>query len=322
MIGRRPSGGRWRGSDQPADARIATIRSSTPAAIVRLSARGRVTAGSPTANRVTALVSCWKPVASALTSLATIRSSCLRSSFDAGVRLEVVGLGREADERLPGRLVGTQPGEDVGGRLEHDLGRAVVLLELVIGRIDRTEVGHRRRHHDDVAGRGEPLELGLHLGRGLDTHDLDADRRRPVDRRHERHLRTAARRFLGDRVSLLAAAAVGDDAHGVDRLARAAGADDHLETVHVGRCEQSVDGGDDRLGRGQPALAGIAAGETAPIPARRRARHASAAWRCCRPPPGAPTSRCASPGRSSPAPAWRAARSSAGRSTIRRGRRR
>ena len=33
---------------------MATIRSSTPAAIVRLSARGRVIAGSPTANRVTA----------------------------------------------------------------------------------------------------------------------------------------------------------------------------------------------------------------------------------------------------------------------------
>src|SRR5690606_5455191 len=59
---------------RPAVPRIWTIRSTTAAAIVRLSASGTPTGGSPGANRVTALVSCRNPVAGAPTSLATTRS--------------------------------------------------------------------------------------------------------------------------------------------------------------------------------------------------------------------------------------------------------
>jgi hypothetical protein len=49
-----------------------------------------------------------------------------------GVGLELIGLGGEADQGLTDRLAGTQPGEYVGGGLEHDLGNAFVLLELAV----------------------------------------------------------------------------------------------------------------------------------------------------------------------------------------------
>ena len=47
---------------------------------------------------------------------------------------EPLGLGREADHDLPGALARAELGEDVGGRLEHDLGHAVALLHLLAAR--------------------------------------------------------------------------------------------------------------------------------------------------------------------------------------------
>ena len=72
-----------------------------------------------------------------------------------GVLHEVVGLGREPDEHLTRRLVATEVDEEVVGGLEHDLGDAVVLLELAVGR--RLRVGSRRPR--------PPCTMTSHVGR-------------------------------------------------------------------------------------------------------------------------------------------------------------
>ena len=85
---------------------------------------------------------------------------------------DVVGLGREADQHLPGPGAPAQLGQDVGGGLEDDLGRSGVLLDLAGGPGGGPEVGHRGGHDDDV-GLVRPVQHGLgHLGRRLDGHDL------------------------------------------------------------------------------------------------------------------------------------------------------
>ena len=63
--------------------------------------------------------------------------------------------------------------------------------------------------------------------------------------------------------------------------------------------EHPFDFGDDPLGRRQATLAGVAAGQPALVGFDDVHAAAAQAWRCCRRPPGAPTSRCASPGRRS-----------------------
>ena len=151
---------------------------------------------------------------------------------------------------------------------------------------------------------------------------LGAGRRGQADRRDQRHLGTQRQRLGGDGVALLAAAAVGDDPHGVDRLAGATGGDDDVQPGECAATEHPLDLGDDPLRRwpGGPCPSRHRPG--GPRRARRRARRGGAAWRCCRRRPGAPTSRCASPGRRSPGHGWPAGRWSADRSTARRRRRR
>ena len=163
----------------------------------------------------------------------------------------------------------------------------------------------RRRRHDG----GEAFHRLLHLGRGLDAARPRRQRGRPVDGGDQRDGGTASGGLGGDRVALLAGAAVGDHAHGVDRFAGAAGADDDLAARP-----------DPAAPNSRSTAATIASGDASrPAPESPPASRPDfgfddvdaarrAAWRCCRRPPGAPTSRCASPGRSSPAPGWRAAR--------------
>src|SRR3954467_5883118 len=47
-----------------------------------------------------------------------------------GVGHDIGGFGGEADQQLPRALARTEPGEDVGRRFEHDLGRTGILLHL------------------------------------------------------------------------------------------------------------------------------------------------------------------------------------------------
>src|SRR5918996_1905064 len=95
-----------------------------------------------------------------------------RQLLPAG-RLQVVGLGGEADEHLFGGSL-AQLAEDVGRGFEDHLGHAGLLLQL--GLRDRlgTEVRDGRRHHDRI-GTIEPREHRVaHLLRGLDRDDLRA----------------------------------------------------------------------------------------------------------------------------------------------------
>ena len=149
--------------------------------------------------------------------------------------------------------------------LEHDLGDALVLLELAVRRFLGPEVGDRGGHHDDVGRRRPGQHRVLHLGRGLDRHDLDARRRGPADGGDEGDVGAPAGRDLGDGVALLARRAVGDDAHRVDRLAGAARGDQHPDPGEVVRAPATrVGRGGDDVGRvGEPALADVAAGEAA-----------------------------------------------------------
>ena len=82
-----------------------------------------------------------------------------------------------------------------------------------------------------------------------------------VDGADDRHLGTLRGRLGGDRVALLAAAAVGDHAHGVDRLTCAAGADDDTDPGQRPGAEHPLDGGDDRRRVGQAAGPDVTAGQ-------------------------------------------------------------
>ena len=266
----------------------------------------------PSASRMTArLVSTSKPASGCEMSLATMRSSRLRAQL-VGRVLDAGRRSRPRSRRAPGpaRLSRPSVDEEVVGGLEHDLGDALVLLELAVGGCLGPEVGDRRRHHDDVGVGGPAEHRVLHLGSAVSTGTISTPggAGRPMVVTSV----TSAPRAgggLGDRVALLARRAVADEAHRVDRLAGAAGGDQHprprrgrrRRREHARRPRRRCRR--DRRGGPRP---------TSP-PARRptrgrpRAHPARAAWRGSPGPPGAPTSRCAWPAPRAPAHGWRAA---------------
>ena len=108
---------------------------------------------------------------------------------------------------------------------------------------------HRRLH---LRPRSRPATRSAPAGAGRSTVDTSVT------------VAPRASGLGGDRVALLAAAAVGDDAHGVDRFAGAAGGDDDMRApCEVTGTEHPLDRGDDPLRVGQAARAGVAAGEAA-----------------------------------------------------------
>ena len=71
-----------------------------------------------------------------------------------------------------------------------------------------------------------------HLLRALDFDALDAARRRNLHRSADQHdFGAGFARRLRDRVAHLAGAAIADEPHGIDRLARRSGGDDDLQAV-------------------------------------------------------------------------------------------
>ena len=105
------------------------------------------------------------------------------------------------------------------------------LLDLLVGDGDGPEVGDGRGHHDDVGGRRcAPARPAPSRRRSSTCTTLDAGGDGPVDRGDEGDLRRRAERGLfGDGVALLARRSVGDEPHRVDRLAGAAGGDEHAQ---------------------------------------------------------------------------------------------
>ena len=126
------------------------------------------------------------------------------------------------------------------------------------------EVGDGGRHDDHVGLGGPAQHGGFHLGGGLDRDDLDA---RPDRAGHggDEGDRGPPRRggLLGDGVALLARRAVADEADRIDRLAGAAGGDEHAHAGQVPGSGASVDGGHDVGRLGQAAGPHVAAGQTA-----------------------------------------------------------
>ena len=124
------------------------------------------------------MVSTSKPASGCATSLRDDQVEALaRAACSAALLDEVVGLGREADQHLARALVAPEVDEDVVGGLEHDLGDAVVLLELAVRRRLGPEVGDRRRHHDRRRRRRRRASTASCISAAVSTaHDLDARR--------------------------------------------------------------------------------------------------------------------------------------------------
>ena len=205
-----------------------------------------------------------KPMSARDTSFSTTRSRPLRSSFArARSTPSAPGLGREADEHLARPACGADGREDVVGRLELERPGALALV-LRVERARRPVVGDGGGHQHDVGRGGLRQGLALELGRGLDVDDL------PEARPHLRvgddgdHLGAAARRLVGERRAHPARAAVAEEAHGVERLARAArGDEDATAGQRTARAEQRRDRRRDRRGLAHAAHAPLALGERA-----------------------------------------------------------
>ena len=105
----------------------------------------------------------------------------LGDQLGAGVGEEVGGLGGEPDEHLARSLRRAEAGEDVRRRLEHDVGHAVVLLDLAGGRRLGPEVGDGGGHHDDVGVAARPRTAACIWAAVSTAHDAHAVRCRQVD---------------------------------------------------------------------------------------------------------------------------------------------
>ena len=158
-----------------------------------------------------------------------------------------------------------------------------VLRPLASRALRRAVVGDGGGHDDDVgaAPRVERLALEVRGGRRLD--DLDAGRRPGRRGSRASSVTSAPRRarLRGERDAHAARRAVADEAHGVERLARAAGGDeDALARQRArGRREQLLARGEDLLRLGHPAHAELALGSLALVGADSstpRARSSSA----------------------------------------------
>ena len=136
-----------------------------------------------------------------------MRSMPLRLQLVGGVGAQVVGLGGEADEHLAGAPAGAELGEDVGGGLEDDLGRAAGLLDLA-GRRRRT--GRKSATAAAITTTSAPsarLSTACSISAAVSTRTTSMPTRHgQADGGDERDLGAAGGGLLGDGVALLARA--------------------------------------------------------------------------------------------------------------------
>ena len=156
------------------------------------------------------------------TSLATIQSQPLRVEFCLGVVDQVFGLGGEPDhQRRPLVREFRDRGEDV--RIFHELQRRHAgggLLQFLLALIGDAPVGDRGGEDRDVR-RQRGLHLLQHVARGFHMLHRHARGIVEIDRaRDQGDIRAGCLRRRGDGKTLLAGGAVGDVAHGIDRLVR------------------------------------------------------------------------------------------------------
>ncbi len=101
-------------------------------------------------------------------------------------------------------------------------------LELVVGGLARAEIGDRGSHQQHVAAVELSFTGCLKLRRSLDLDDPDGGgRRQPRVGGQQRHLGPTTGRLPREREPHPARGAVADVANAVDRLAGAAGGDEH-----------------------------------------------------------------------------------------------
>ncbi len=195
----------------------------------------------------------------------------LGGEFARGVGLQVLGLHREAADRLVVAPMPAGPCEDVGIRRElHGDAGTAVLLDLLVGMVRRTEIAHGGGHHRDVRMPEVRAHRVEHLLRGGDAHHIDPIRR--VERSRagdQRHPRAHVARLFGKGVSHLAGGMVRQIPDRIERLPRRSGGDQHMKAVQrqfVKRTACAQQARRRRFDHGRllhAPLAGVAAGKHA-----------------------------------------------------------
>ena len=242
---------------QPQRRRVSTA-SSTASAIARLPAAG--TCSSPVGRHDRDLVAIGVEAEPGLGDVvADDRVEALASELlPRACEPALAVLGGEPDERLAVAAASGQPGEDVGRRLELERQRALT-RDLPVGDLVRAVVRDGGAHHEDVGRVEFVLACRRELGGAADVHV--ADRRVALERdvrRHDDDLGSACRRGVGEREPHPPRGAVAEEAHRVDRLARAAGGDQRPRTGPGPRAQVRLDGGKQRGGLGQAPDPGLA----------------------------------------------------------------
>jgi hypothetical protein len=216
------------------------------------------------------------------------------------------GLGGERDEHLPRGLDRPESAAMSGLVTSSRVGAApsaflILLVAKVAGR--KSAGAAAMTTASAFLGRGEGRHPQL-LGR-LHPYQVDPGRVGQCDvGHHQRDPRAAGHGAAGDRVTLLAGGPVADEPDRVDRLAGASRGDHDVPPGQVvsgmAAAQQAGRDGEDLGGLGQPALAGVGAGE--PPDGRLKDDGAALAQRgdVGAGGRGAPTSRCASRARRAP----------------------
>ena len=213
---------------------------------------------------VTSLRSESKPISARETSLKTIASTALRSSFARARSIASgAGLGGEADQGLIVAAAGREPGEDVLGRLQAELrgGRRRARASSPPGRPSRKSAGAAAISSTCASPKRLPTASAssavvstrtVSIAAGSGEADVGGD---------QGDVGAPVGRGRGEREAHAAARAVADEAHRVDRLAGAAGGDQHPQAVPAparGR-QHRLDLGEQPLRLGQAADAVLAA---------------------------------------------------------------
>ena len=161
--------------------------------------------------------------------------------------LELLGLGSEADGERPSLRQRGDRGQHVGALHQVQVQRRRLLLDLLPGGLLRAIVGHRGGADVDVRLRGARQRRLVHLGRGLDVDAFHAWWRRDLHRPgNQRYPGTSLGRGLCHSEAHLAGAAVADEPHRIDGLARRACRHQHAPAGqravrHAGQGDQRRD---------------------------------------------------------------------------------
>ena len=182
-----------------------------------------------------------------------------------GLRIgdDILGLGGEADHQFRPAVAGFgQRREDVGILDQFQRGQRSGLFLQLRGRGVGAPIGDRGGTNRDI-GRQRSLACRQHLARRLDAHDFDARRIGLVGRARDQHaIGAEPRQRSGNGMALAAGGAVGDVAHGIDRLLRRAAGDERAAAAQrrIGD-EDLFDRGDDLQRLGHAAHAAFILGE-------------------------------------------------------------